>query len=366
MGFLSYITPARLRKEQHVQPSAIQTQVTSSSASTHDDSVYSLEHAAEFDYKYDLMLEYLYQQQTNFRWTSGDRDEGVVMKKAKDTYICLPPSLNEVEDGFRDHIQALNVRVRASLISVTTSLTEQVAMTVSTPVIKRFAGRNIVSLANGQHLQVLPDISWLSRCQKYQSAAFISDIGLLVVWTDDPTEIIERVSRLERELLNIIWQADLSSPTFDEKKENITVNVSEVSSEIVSIADVEAGSESSKPPRVQILQPFGIACALALGFSAMGSGLAKLLVEASWDGQYIRFALLLVVPFLTWFSLFFFQALACSIIQMMGPIRQMHQNSRFYSGERPQRLSRHHAHGLPHVTIQMPGMCSDLIKQVLS
>jgi hypothetical protein len=123
MGFLSYITPARLRKEQHVQPSAVQVQAISSSASTHDGTVDSLEQAAEFDYKYDLMLEYLHQQQTNFRWTSGGRDEGVIMKKAKDTYICLPPALNEVEDGFRSHIQALNVRVCLHLTGITTSLT---------------------------------------------------------------------------------------------------------------------------------------------------------------------------------------------------------------------------------------------------
>jgi len=360
MGLLSYITPARLRKGQHAPPSEVRPQVNNSSSSVHDGSGDAPEHDAEFDYKYDLMLEYLRQQQTNFGWTSGGRDEGVVMKKARDSYICLPPSLTEVEDGFRSHIQTLNVRVCLRSSNITTSLTGQVAMTVSTPVIKRFAGRNIVSLSNGQHLQVLPDMTWLSRCQKYQSAAFISDIGLLVVWTDDPTEIIERVSRLEKELLNIIWQADLNATAIDEKKDNITVDVSEVSSSAASMADVEAGPISRKSPQVQVLQPFGIACALALGFSAMGSGLSKLLVEASWDGQYIRFALLLVVPFLTWFSLFFFQALACSIIQMMGPIKQMHQNSKFYSGVRPQRLNRHHANGLPHVTIQMPGMCLEL------
>jgi len=58
-------------------------------------------------------------------------------------------------------------------------------MTVITPVIRRFAGRSVVALSNGQQIQVLPDISYLSRCQKYQSAAFISDAGMLVVWDDE-------------------------------------------------------------------------------------------------------------------------------------------------------------------------------------
>jgi hypothetical protein len=175
-------------------------------------------------------------------------------------------------------------------------------MTVTTPVIRRFSGRSIISLANGQHLQVLPDMTWLSKCQKYQSAAFISNIGTLVVWSDDPVEIVDRITLLERELLSIIWQADLGAAS-EEKKETVSVDVSELPSSNVSISELEAGKGSTKRPRLKIIQPFGIACSIAMVFSAMGSGLEKLIVQASWDKQYIRFGLLLTVPFLTWFSL---------------------------------------------------------------
>ena len=50
---------------------------------------------------------------------------------------------------------------------------------------------------------------------------------------------------------------------------------------------------------------------------------------------------------------FFFQALAGNIAQIIGPISQMNQNTKYYSGISPKRLHRDQC-TLPHVTIQMP------------
>lgn len=51
---------------------------------------------------------------------------------------------------------------------------------------------------------------------------------------------------------------------------------------------------------------------------------------------------------------FFFQVVASTFVKLLGPIKQIQENSKFYSGTRPQRLTRHATGGLPHVTIQMP------------
>ena len=52
---------------------------------------------------------------------------------------------------------------------------------------------------------------------------------------------------------------------------------------------------------------------------------------------------------------FFFQALAVNVAQLIGPIGQMAQNSKFYSGIAPRRLERDTMDGsLPHITIQAP------------
>lgn len=46
--------------------------------------------------------------------------------------------------------------------------------------------------------------------------------------------------------------------------------------------------------------------------------------------------------------------LSGSVLSILGPIGQLYSNSRYFSGVRPTRLTRSHAGGLPHVTIQMP------------
>ena len=48
---------------------------------------------------------------------------------------------------------------------------------------------------------------------------------------------------------------------------------------------------------------------------------------------------------------FFAQVIVGCIAQCIGPVRQMHQNSKFYSAQKPPRLANR---VLPHVTIQCP------------
>lgn len=59
-------------------------------------------------------------------------------------------------------------------------------MTLRTPIIEEFSQRETVSLKNGQEIQVLEDLSYLPKCQKYQCAAFIQDRGMLIVWFVSP------------------------------------------------------------------------------------------------------------------------------------------------------------------------------------
>ena len=56
------------------------------------------------------MADYLRVQQVSRHWTDGN-DQGVVMKKSRGNYICSPPELADVEDGFMKAIERLNVQV---------------------------------------------------------------------------------------------------------------------------------------------------------------------------------------------------------------------------------------------------------------
>lgn len=221
-------------------------------------------------------------------------------------------------------------------------------MTVNTRVIKLFLHNNdkpYVPLPGGLRLQVLPDMSYLPRCQKHHFAAFVADRGILVVWDDEPRHLLDRAAKIENALMEMIWD---DGPASDEKKDMGSVMVDEVSSE----EDVELGGVE-QDRKIVWYMPVLSACTLCLTVVAIGSGWAVIAKEIYVDGDYMRLAFALVILPQIWLALFFFQALVGNIAQLIGPISQMQKNTKFYSGLKPRRLRRD-AGALPHVTIQMP------------
>ena len=225
-------------------------------------------------------------------------------------------------------------------------------MTLNTRVIKLFLHENdkpYVSLKGGLRLQVLPDISHLPRCQKHQSAAFIADRGVLVVWDDEPRHLLSRAQKIEEKLMDLVWDQEPEEDSDDDIKKGGSVMVNEIDS---SNGDVEMGTV--EPPRkIVMMMPISSALTLCCTTVALGSGWAAVAKEIYVDGGWIRLAFILAAPAQIWLALFFFQALVGNVLQLIGPISQMNSNSKFYSGLKPKRLRRDHA-ALPHVTIQMP------------
>ncbi|OTA23999.1 hypothetical protein BTJ68_12745, partial [Hortaea werneckii EXF-2000] len=253
------------------------------------------------------------------RWSdfglAGGHDEGVILKKGRGAYTCCPADIVEEPYGFFKAVETLNVRT---------------AMTVNTRVIKLFLHNNdrpFVPLKGGLRLQVLPDMSYLPRCQKHQFAAFIADRGILVVWDDEPRHLLDRAAKIEQQLMEMIWDDETTGD--DEKKEEGAVEVNEISQEE---ADLEAGAVDTKRG-ICMWMPIISAFTLCLTVTALGSGCKTLQRKSGSMGTT--------------------SALVGNIAQLIGPISQMQQNSKFYSGQAPKRLHRDVA-VLPHVTIQMP------------
>src|SRR6266480_592378 len=123
-------------------------------------------------------------------------------------------------------------------------------MTINTRVIRILLYNNtqpFIEIKNGLHLQVLPSLSHLPRCQKHQFAAFIADRGILVVWDDDPKKILGRAERLENTLIKMIWGKQSLYPDEDEKKEETNVELPEFD------ADPEDPA-AEKPRRIVLWQ----------------------------------------------------------------------------------------------------------------
>lgn len=179
-------------------------------------------------------------------------------------------------------------------------------MTVNTRVIKLFLRRqdlSYVPLQDGLRLQILPDVTHLPQCQKHHFAAFLNDSAILVVWDDEPKNLLKRAEHIQKQLMDMIWQE--SSPYQTEK-------ASQKNSHDVSVTDLGFGSEEGviseenlveKPRRTVLIQPVLTAITLFLIIAALGSGWRQIAVELVVDKSWLRLAFLIVVPLQIWLAL---------------------------------------------------------------
>lgn len=171
-------------------------------------------------------------------------------------------------------------------------------MTVNTRVIKLFLTghtADYVPLPNGLRLQVLPSISYLPRCQKHHFGAFIQDQQILVVWDDQPKELLIRAEHIEADLMEMIWNEEYEEDFLDEKQTDPYVATTEISGNSISPSDLEAALEAEKRPTL-LLNPMMVAATIALLISALSLGFRNLASEIAVDGNYTRLALLAAVP----------------------------------------------------------------------
>ncbi|KAF2672597.1 hypothetical protein BT63DRAFT_431276 [Microthyrium microscopicum] len=298
------------------------------------------------------MANWLHSKQEEKRWTTSAPGEGVVLKRRRGVYTCAPNELafdDGEGGGFAAAVAVLNVKV---------------AMTVSTRVIKILLHHNTqpyVEIDRGLRVQVLQSMALLPRCQKHQFAAFIADRGLLVVWDDQPDQIVGRVERLEAAVMKTVWENALSPTTpKDASLAEALATPAKADGEVEglgegdekTVADTEAALVE-KPRRIVLMQSILCAGTLGLTVISLAAGYRQIAVEIAVDGSYMRLLFVLVLLPQVWLALFFFQALVGSIAQTIGPISQMKENTKFFSGIAPRRLRREDGQ-LPHVTIQCP------------
>ena len=172
-------------------------------------------------------------------------------------------------------------------------------MTVNTRVIKILLHSNdmpYVEIQPGLRLQVLPDMSYLPRCQKHQFAAFIADRGILVVWEDEPKKLLARADTIQEALMKMIWGNESAYPEENEKKESAT----EVSA--VDVEDLENQPEE-KPRQIVLIQPMLGAATLLLTILAIGSGWRQIAIETYVDRNYVRAAFAAVALPQMWLAL---------------------------------------------------------------
>lgn len=205
---------------------------------------------------------------------------------------------------------------------------------------------NCVPLTNGLKIQILPTVEGLLRCQKHQNGAFIRDQELLIVWDADPENLLKRAAEIENALMETIWLGKDDKTKSEESSTEVADNDSDRSVDLEKAMEIE-------PRPTNLLNPVMIGVTMFLLVAALGLGFKNLAVQIAVDGSYKRLGLLVVVPCQVFVSLFFMQVICVSVLQLLGPIKQLTTNSKFHSGKAPPRTYGEHQ-VYPHVTIQMP------------
>ncbi|KAJ9473832.1 Glyco_trans_2-like domain-containing protein [Pseudozyma hubeiensis] len=324
---------------------------------------------------------------------------GVTIRFAKGQYVVCP-SDDERLSKFCHAVAILNCEAAMTI-------TSPVVSAISTRLVP---GTEQIPITPSQHIQVVETMEQLAGARKAQQACFIRRENTVVVWCDHVEKLEERAQDLEGKMIEFIWKSSVRNNMGSAPGPQGAAKVAEDSMGQFNRSQARVRSASShgdntsphghgaQTPSSVHSNPFAdrrvaqhspaISASpdspqwIASGPSdpekqlqhetenrqsncqaALQHGLAvgldivlcflfisRLFQYSLIDGQWKRMGLAAVTLLIFPVILFFCDNVIGIIFQILGPIRQLHQNSRYFSGKAPTRISGQ----LPHITIQMP------------
>ncbi|CAK7225899.1 hypothetical protein SCUCBS95973_006018 [Sporothrix curviconia] len=117
----------------------------------------------------------------------------------------------------------------------------------------------------------------------------------------------------------------------------------------------EVGGERAPPEKrpTMLINCFTVALTMMLAMTLLGLGCEQLAQEFTTDGSWTRLLLLITILPQIFVCLFFCQTIINILLQLLGPVRQLKHNSKYFSAEPVRRLNIKNG-PLPHVTVQCP------------
>ncbi|KAJ5986604.1 hypothetical protein N7451_010969 [Penicillium sp. IBT 35674x] len=326
------------------------------------------------------MSKYLARRATLMGWfdeVTGQRDSVtcVAIKMPENEYSFTP---TDVTPSLVDAITRLNETAAVAMASrVTSAVIDSIVPGQKSLIVENTSARIPIV---GTLDDINPMLSHFSR------ACIVVKERIVLVWSHDAGAILNVAFDVERQFgkrggarvssNTTPWISGRSSPmefpnsdiarsgnsdtviapsapvrgALDEKHEIYSKAVALEEGEDEDDTDLEAAS--APRPAIRI-HAFKISFAIMLVILTQSLGVSRLLNEFSWDGGYTRFALVVTIPPLALFSLFFFIVLVTSVFQLFLPATFCLKNSKFHSAIKPNPKA-HRDYELPHITIQMP------------
>ncbi|KAL6303531.1 glycosyl transferase family group 2-domain-containing protein [Sparassis latifolia] len=321
---------------------------------------------------YDALLHHIFRQTQEGAWfkPSLENVHAGVCLRVDSTHFRVFPYDNHYLAPFEEAVKIINpvvaVKVRNAAIHAALGTVKE--------------DEDSIFINEDTRIQILNTMLDLPRADREQCAAFIRDERVLVVWSYNLENIVPTCADFEEKLIALVWKrrtafssiAGSTSPSNEASDASLTEKVEAVVSEqemkekveqkenakksapglklgfltnyfVTEKHDVEKTAEGPSPRPIRLFAPVygGLASALSIFFIA--SGISILLQESVLDGSYTRFALIVTVPFL----------FCVSIVSLIGPVAQYHENSKYYSAVRPA-PNKLVDSNLPHITVEMP------------
>ncbi|EST06923.1 hypothetical protein PSEUBRA_003722 [Kalmanozyma brasiliensis GHG001] len=338
---------------------------------------------------YQVMAAHLWKTCTRRSFFSEDPEvpSGVAIRFSKGQYVVCPAQ-DERLGNFCRAVAILNC---------------EAAMTITSPVVSaintRLApGTEQIPITASQHIQVVDTMEQLAGARKAQNACFIRRENTVVVWSDRVEQLEARAQELEEGMIKFVWTSSFKNNTSNLTSAASTPNATDAAMSRFNRNQAHfrtlssnghntpseghsrtpsnpfAGSPGSNSPQSPewannassdpekqdqpgteerpVFYQAALQHGLAVGLDVVLCFLfiSSLFQYSLIDGQWVRMALAAVTLVMFPVIMFFCDNVIGIVFQILGPIRQLHTNSQYFSGKAPTRITG----ALPHITIQMP------------
>lgn len=228
-------------------------------------------------------------------------------------------------------------------------LNSEVCFLMSTSLVAEFVrgippGVFEVNLGANLRIQVRHDLNDFKHSKHNQRAAFLRLTGQLLFWDDDFQSILPFAVEVEEAIANQLW--------VESKKQEQMHD--ELEKELINGMDPETYINVNRP--VQLLLPFMVFCTICINFLVISLAVRVIVYESLRSGNWWRLIVFLYFPLVFFLTSFFSLMLVVTVINFVGPVAQLFQNSKFYSCQPSKRITK----DFPHITIQCPVYKEDL------
>lgn len=283
------------------------------------------------------MLDFTYNACDENEWFEmWDQKSSLIAVRSNLDYACYPPARGD--DSLYQEVAKV--------------LMPEVVIAICSGVVEDFlnglpAHTDDVMLSNNLHIQIIDGLESLRFIKRQQYACFVRERNYLLVWADNAKELVPYATSIEEHLVNRMWTSGSTNP-----KDSWRTAVKEVSEEELMNLD------GARP--VQLLLPYMVAAAVLINFFVIMLAVKEITYASLYTKTWYRFAFLIYTPAQMVFTGFFTLMLVVAVLNVIGPIGHMFENSKHYSCKPPVRIKEN----FPHVTIQCPVYKEDL-KEVI-